>query len=81
MTPAVNQVELHPYFPQESMRELHRSLGIQTEAWSPLGKRSAPFAEAPVADAAEAHGVSPGQVILRWHVAAGLAADSQVEQS
>jgi diketogulonate reductase-like aldo/keto reductase len=71
VTPAVNQIELHPYFPQEEMRRVHADLGIQTEAWSPLGKRSAPFDEPPVAHAAEAHGVTPGQVILRWHLQLG----------
>jgi len=68
VTPAINQIELHPYFIQEKMRAAHEQLGIITEAWSPLGKRSAPFDEAPVADAAAAHGVTPAQVILRWHI-------------
>jgi diketogulonate reductase-like aldo/keto reductase len=68
VTPAVNQIELHPYFPQEQMRAAHERLGIRTQSWSPLGKRSAPFGEPAVAQAAEAHGVTPGQVILRWHL-------------
>jgi 2,5-diketo-D-gluconate reductase A len=67
-TPAVNQIELHPYFPQERMREVNAGRGIRTESWSPLGRRQAPFSEPPVAAAAEAHGVTPGQVILRWQV-------------
>jgi 2,5-diketo-D-gluconate reductase A len=67
VTPAVNQIELHPYFPQVEMRRVNAELGILTESWSPLGKRQAPFTEAPVRAAAEAHGVTPGQVILRWH--------------
>lgn len=71
VTPAVNQIELHPYFPQVEMRQVNADLGIRTEAWSPMGKRQAPFTEAPVADAAAAHGVTPGQVILRWHVQIG----------
>jgi diketogulonate reductase-like aldo/keto reductase len=70
-TPALNQVELHPFFPQADLRAVHERLGILTQAWSPLGKRSAPFDEPAVADAAAAHGVSPGQVILRWHVQLG----------
>ncbi|GAB3082251.1 aldo/keto reductase [Pedococcus soli] len=71
VTPAVNQIELHPYFPQEHMRSVHAELGILTQAWSPMGKRNAPFAEPAVADAATAHGVTPGQVILRWHLQLG----------
>ena len=71
VTPAVNQIELHPYFPQAEMRGVDERLGIRTEAWSPLGKRQAPFAEPAVAAAAERHGVAPGQVILRWHVQLG----------
>ncbi|MBI2243187.1 MAG: aldo/keto reductase [Nocardioides sp.] len=71
VTPAVNQIELHPYFPQADMRAVDEGLGIRTEAWSPLGKRQAPFAEPAVADAAQRHGVTPGQVILRWHVQLG----------
>jgi diketogulonate reductase-like aldo/keto reductase len=69
--PAVNQLELHPWFPQVQLRAVHDQLGILTESWSPLGKRKAPFAEPAVADAARAHGVSPAQVVLRWHVQLG----------
>jgi diketogulonate reductase-like aldo/keto reductase len=68
VTPAVNQIELHPYFPQAQMRAVNERRGIRTQAWSPMGKRQAPFGEPPVADAAAAHSVTPGQVILRWHV-------------
>jgi len=71
VVPAVNQVELHPYFPQEEMRGVHERLGIRTESWSPLGKASAPYSEAAIVAAAEAHDVSPAQVILRWHVQLG----------
>lgn len=71
VAPVVNQIELHPYFPQAEMRAVHARLGIRTESWSPLGKRQAPFTEPPVAAAAEAHGVTPGQVILRWQVQLG----------
>jgi 2,5-diketo-D-gluconate reductase A len=71
VTPAVNQVELHPYFAQARLRSVHERLGVRTEAWSPLGKRPTPFDERPVAEAAERHGVTPGQVVLRWHVQLG----------
>jgi diketogulonate reductase-like aldo/keto reductase len=68
VTPAVNQIELHPYLPQQEMLRVHADLGIQTESWSPLGKRGAPFAEPPVAEPAERYGVTPAQVILRWQL-------------
>jgi diketogulonate reductase-like aldo/keto reductase len=71
VTPAVNQIEMHPYFVQNDMRSVHSELGILTESWSPLGKRSAPFDQPSVVRAAEAHGVTPAQVILRWHVQLG----------
>ncbi|SED11327.1 Aldo/keto reductase [Nocardioides exalbidus] len=71
VVPAVNQVELHPRFPQAHMREVHERLGIRTEAWSPMGKRRAPLDEDAVTMAAAAHDVSAGQVILRWHVQLG----------
>ena len=71
VTPAVNQLELHPRFPQEQMRRINQELGIQTEAWSPLGKRNAPYDEPAVAQPAERLGISPGQVVLRWHVQIG----------
>ena len=71
VTPAVTQLEMHPRFPQAHMREVHERLGVRTEAWSPMGKRRAPLEEDVVTSAAEAHGVSPGQVILRWHVQLG----------
>jgi diketogulonate reductase-like aldo/keto reductase len=71
VVPAVNQVEMHPYFPQEELRAFHDSLGIRTVAWSPLAKAKAVFEEQPVRDAAAAHGVSPAQVVLRWHFQLG----------
>lgn len=71
VTPAVNQLELHPLFPQEQMRAVHERLGIRTESWSPLGKASAPYEEEPITRAAQAHDVTPAQVILRWQVQLG----------
>ena len=71
VTPVLNQIELHPYFPQPQMRGVDEGLGVLTEAWSPMGKRQAPFAEPVVAAAAEAHGVTPGQVVLRWQLQLG----------
>ncbi|MGN7191697.1 MULTISPECIES: aldo/keto reductase [unclassified Curtobacterium] len=71
VAPAVNQVELHPYFPQAELRKVHAQYGIVTESWSPLAKQSQLLTEQPVLDAASAHGVTPGQVVLRWHVQLG----------
>ena len=67
----MNQIELHPYFPQPEMRAVHERLDIRTVCWSPMGKRQAPFTEPPIATAAERYGVTPGQVILRWHLQLG----------
>jgi len=66
--PAVNQVELHPYFPQRALRAFHAAYGIRTESWSPLARRSDLLAEQTVRDVAAAHDVSPTQAVLRWHV-------------
>ena len=66
--PAVNQIELHPHFPQPQAHVLHRRLGIQTQSWSPLGLGSRALLSAhPVADAARHHDATPAQVVLRWH--------------
>jgi 2,5-diketo-D-gluconate reductase A len=70
--PAVNQIEVHPYFPQEALVEYHREHGIVTEAWSPLGKRAAPYQEQVIVDIANAHGITPTQAVLRWHVQRGI---------
>lgn len=71
VVPAVNQIELHPAFPQVEMRAADAELGVLTEAWSPLGKRAAPYGEPAVTAAADRLGVTPAQVILRWHVEIG----------
>lgn len=68
VVPAVNQIELHPYFPQSEMRRVDAEWDIRTESWSPLAKHSAPFSEPPVAEAATAHGATPAQVVLRWQL-------------
>lgn len=65
-TPVVNQVELHPRFPQAELRRVHAELGIATAAWSPLARGA--MLEDPVIEAiAREHGASPAQVVLRWH--------------
>lgn len=71
VTPVVNQVELHPYFPQTSLRAYHAAHGIRTESWSPLARRSELLSEPVISDLATELGVSPTQVVLRWHVQVG----------
>ena len=71
VTPVVNQIELHPHFPQPEMRAVHDRLDIRTVCWSPMGKRQAPFTAPPISAAAEKYAVTPGQVILRWHLQLG----------
>lgn len=71
VTPAVNQVELHPYFPQPEQRAVNASLGIVTQSWSPLGRASALLTEPVVGTIAQALGKTIPQVILRWHVQLG----------
>ncbi|MDT0268446.1 aldo/keto reductase [Streptomyces sp. DSM 44915] len=66
--PAVNQIELHPLFPQEEARAFHARHGIVTESWSPLGRGSTLLADERIGELARTHGVTPAQVILRWHL-------------
>ncbi|MEV7611706.1 aldo/keto reductase [Streptomyces sp. NPDC089799] len=74
LVPAVNQVELHPLFPQEELRAVHTELGIATEAWSPLGQGKELLALPEVAAVARKHGRTAAQVVLRWHVQHGVIA-------
>lgn len=71
VTPSLNQIEMHPYFTQVHMRGDHADRGVLTQSWSPLGKGTVPFDEPAIAAAAERHDVTPGQVILRWHLHLG----------
>ncbi|WP_333619175.1 aldo/keto reductase [Dietzia sp.] len=81
VTPAVNQVELHPYFTQLEQRDADARRGILTQAWSPIGgitkyrDGGAPgrvaFEDPVLLDIAEAHGKTPAQVMLRWHLQQG----------
>lgn len=73
IAPVVNQVELHPYWQQPHLVPYLQSKGIVVESWYPLGHGSAKLlAEPVITTAAAAHGKSPVQVILRWHLQRGF---------
>lgn len=69
--PSVNQIELHPLFPQDELRAFHEGKGIVTESWSPLGRSSDLLDDPVVREIAETLKVTPGQVVLRWHTQLG----------
>jgi diketogulonate reductase-like aldo/keto reductase len=79
--PAVNQIEVHPYFSQPEVREANRQHGILTQAWSPIGGITAyrgdgisSFDDPVLGEIAERHGKTPAQVMLRWHLQHGRSA-------
>ncbi|WP_304952631.1 aldo/keto reductase [Xylophilus sp. ASV27] len=85
VVPAVNQVELHPFFVQEAVRAADQRLGIVTQAWSPIGgvnryrdaaggEEQDPLAHPVVAALAARYGKTPAQIVLRWHLELGLSA-------
>ena len=74
VTPAIHQIELHPYFSQEDMRAVHSEVGIVTEAWSPLGQGGEILKDPVIVEIAGKHGISPAQVVLAWHLAKGIVA-------
>lgn len=72
IVPVVNQIELHPALQQRETTSFARENGIQIEAWGPLGQGKYPlFEEDAVATAAAAHGKSPAQAVIRWHLQTG----------
>lgn len=71
ITPALNQVELHPEFPQEELRAYHDAHGIVTESWGPLGQNRGLLDDARVLAIAERKGRTPAQVVVRWHIEVG----------
>ncbi|WP_312714808.1 aldo/keto reductase [Corynebacterium flavescens] len=82
VVPAVNQVEVHPYFSQPNVQQADREHGILTQAWSPMGgitsyygdfSRST-FNDSVIGEIAEQHGRTPAQVMLRWHLQQGRSA-------
>ena len=74
VTPAIHQIELHPYFSQEDMRAVHSEFGIATEAWSPLGQGGEILKDPVIVEIAGKHGISRAQVVLAWHLAKGIVA-------
>lgn len=71
--PVVDQIELHPTFQQRGLREYGAAHGIAIESWGPLGQGKYDLFGLPaIADAAAAHGVSPAQVVIRWHLQSGI---------
>ena len=72
--PSVNQIELHPAFPQAVLREFHAQHGIVTESWSPIGQGKGLLDSPVLAQIGAAHDRTPAQVVLRWHVQLGLVA-------
>jgi len=71
VVPAVNQIELHPGFAQSEVRDFHDRHGIVTEAWSPIGQGKGLLDDPAVTKVADAHGTSPAQAVLRWHIQLG----------
>ncbi|MFF4874954.1 aldo/keto reductase [Micromonospora sp. NPDC000668] len=69
VAPVVNQIEVHPYFPQQEALDYHRAHGILVQGWSPLGRGNDLQQHPGIVEMATAHGVSPAQIILAWHVA------------
>jgi len=74
VVPVLNQVELHPHFPQHELRAFHAQHGIATEAWSPLGQGKGLLTEPVLVKIAEKHGRTVAQVVLRWHLQSGVIA-------
>ena len=72
VAPHVNQVQLDPTIPRTDERSYHSVHGIVTESWSPIGAGGDLLADATIGDTARAHGRTPAQVVLRWHVQLGL---------
>ncbi len=82
IVPAVNQIEVHPYFSQLEVQAFGAEHGIRTQAWSPIGgitsyrgdAATSTFTDPVLTGIAEAHGKTPAQVMLRWHLQRGVQA-------
>ncbi|GAA2104252.1 hypothetical protein GCM10009841_22050 [Microlunatus panaciterrae] len=79
VVPAVNQIEVHPYFQQRDVQALNAEHGIVTQAWSPIGgitfyrdgQHSSTLQDPVIGDIAAGHNKTPAQVMLRWHLQQG----------
>ena len=79
VVPAVNQIELHPYFTQRANVAANAAAGILTQAWSPIGgithyygsEATSTFTDATLVGIGQRHGKTPAQVMLRWHIQQG----------
>ena len=79
VVPAVNQIEVHPYFQQREVQAMNAEHGIVTQAWSPIGgitfyrdgQHTSTLEDPVIASIARAHSKSPAQVMLRWHIQEG----------
>lgn len=84
VVPAVNQIELHPYFQQPAVQTIDQDHRVLTQAWSPIGgitfypgwgeNRKNVMRDPVIAAVAQAHGKTPAQVMLRWHLQQGRSA-------
>lgn len=82
VVPAVNQIEVHPYFAQREVQAYGAERGILSQAWSPIGgitfyrdgEHTSTLRNPVIGEIAKAHGKSPAQVMLRWHVQQGRSA-------
>jgi diketogulonate reductase-like aldo/keto reductase len=79
VVPAVNQIEVHPYFRQPELLAIDAEHGILSQAWSPIGgitfyrdgSHGSTLQDPTIGQIAAAHGKTPAQVMLRWHVQEG----------
>jgi diketogulonate reductase-like aldo/keto reductase len=84
VVPAVNQIELHPYFTEQALRDAHARRGIVTQSWAPIGGvydrsqntgiATKPLENPVIVTLADKHAKTPAQIILRWHLDHGFSA-------
>lgn len=72
VVPVIHQVETHPYWQQRELREVEERHGILHESWSPLGQGGELLEDPEITAIAEAHGATPAQVVIAWHLAKGF---------